>query len=185
MNQRPAGAGGVAKSDKRPSYRRAWLLTIAASVLLLIAIVVAATVDGLQIATEQRTLTALEASLPVRDEVYPGSVTTSPTIVAPSPTPLPPDPLDSALVSPTEIAVPQLEGEGIAATVRIQETDRSLRSGPGSQYASRRPLYPGEQVKLLTVPIKVNGEMWQLVQTDDGRIGWCKADWLLPTETGE
>lgn len=172
------------KSDKRLSYRKAWLLTIAASLLLLVAIVVAATLDGLQIAAEQRTLTIMEASLPARRDVYPGYVTTAPTVVAPSSTPLYQNLRDAAFV-PTEIAVPQPEVEGMTATIQIQETERSLRSGPGEGYASHRPLSPGEWVKLLTMPIQVNDETWQLVQTSDGYVGWCRAAWLLPAETGK
>lgn len=186
MHQLPAGAGQPkGRAKRRPSYGAGWRVTLIAAAVLLVVIVIAATIDGLRIASRERDLEVLEANVPLREQVYPGPVLASPTVVTvPRPAGEEISP-NSVFVSPTVVAVPHPTVEGFVVTVKPQETVGALRSGPGTEYATVRDLVPGEQVQLLTDPIEIGDQLWQLVRTGNGQVGWCMAHWLSPVGAGE
>ncbi len=155
------------------SHRVGWVATFIAAVALLAVIVIAATVDGLGIISRTRSLRILEANIPLREQVYAGSILASPTIVALPQSAPGNTSLHSALASPTVVVTSH------------QETARALRSGPGVEYAAVRDLVPDEQVQLLTFPIEIGGQRWQLVRTGDDQVGWCMIHWLSSASAGE
>jgi len=185
MDQLPVQASSRKQIKNSPSYRTGWILTIIASVIILAAIAVVATLDGLRIAAQEQARKITRANIQARQDVYPGPVYASPTIViAPQPAQEEISP-DSALVPPTRVAVPEPEVEGLIVTVNAQKDTPSLRSGPGIHYASQKELSSGEKLKLLTKPIDIDGQQWQMVKTQDGHIGWCQTHWLSSGNGGE
>jgi hypothetical protein len=186
MQQLPVGAGQPERQGNRwRSYRTGWMTMLATGTMLLVIIVLVATIDGMRIATREQALRSAESNIPIREQVYPGSIPASPTVVTAPQSDRKDETADSAFAVPTVIAIPQPGMEGLVATVKIEETTASLYSGPGTQYASVRELVPGEQVELLIAPIEINRQQWQLVRTSDNQIGWCMTHWLLTVRQGE
>lgn len=181
MNRLSAGAGQPERSARRwQSYRVGWVATLIATVALLVVIVVAAALDGLRIASQRQTIRIMEANIPVREQMYPGSILRPPTVVSVPRSDRGEVAPDSAFVVPTVVAIPHSKVEDLLVTVNPQETAKSLFSGPGTEYAVLRELAPGEQVQLLTSPIEIRGQQWQLIRASDAQVGWCMPHWLSP-----
>jgi uncharacterized protein YraI len=185
VQQLPARTGqSERQSNGWRSYRTGWLTMLVSGALLLVIIVLVATFDGMRIAAREQALKSAESNLPIREQVYSGSIPAPPTVVtAPQP-----DRevvlLDPASVVPTLVAIPEPEVGGFVATVKTQETVRWLHSGPGTQYAVVRELVPGERVILLVAAIEIKGQPWQLVRTSDDQVGWCMTHWLATVRPG-
>ena len=155
------------------SHRVGWVATFIAAVALLAVIVIAATVNGLGIIPKTRSYRILEANIPLREQVYTGSILTSPTIVA------------IPQLAPGDTSLHSAHASPIVVVTSHQETARALRSGPGVEYAAVRNLVPDEQVQLLAIPIEINDQQWQLVRTGDDQVGWCMIHWLSSASAGE
>jgi len=137
----------------------AWVATIIVAVVLLVIIAIAAMAEGARIRTEMWELEVLRINVPVREAVYPQSVSSSPTVVA----------------------VPQVSGKVSELEVPFASLvmDAVLRSGPGTEYAITGDLVAGESVQLLSLPIAIQEEQWLRVRTTEGQVGWCMVDKLI------
>lgn len=140
-----------------------WVATLAVAAVI---IVIAAKVEGLKIQAGEHELEVQQDGVPGRATVYPEHVSAPPTIVT----------------------LPKTkEFTGLEKLPLKYELWRStaLQSGPGPEYIKVRDLFEGEEVWVLGPSITVQDQEWRRVQTDEGQVGWCMTDKLMPISSGE
>ena len=170
------------RATRRQSYQAGWAATFVVIIVLLTLIVTVATGKGSQMIPQEQAAKISATYIPLREQVYHGSIIAPPTIVyVPRP-----NVTKTLAVSVSTVTTPPPPGQNFMAFVIPPERDNYLRSGPDVRYPVLRELIQGEPVHLLTAPIEIKGQQWQRVKTRDNQIGWCVTPWLsLVARAGE